>query len=128
MSIALILCASCIFTLVGCDSSPISTIVISNEQFSDKASVEKAEQPPELSKEKAVYASIYFIESPKGMKYTANWYYDGKIIKTDEKGMPTNQHGVIVYELEADKIKVGTLKLEIKYKDNSLLQKVITIK
>jgi hypothetical protein len=85
IAIALILCISCSFTLAGCDSSPISKIVIANEHYNDKTLVEKAEQPLELSKEKAVYASIYFIESPKGMKYTANWYYDGKVIKTEEK-------------------------------------------
>jgi hypothetical protein len=42
--------------------------------------------------------------------------------------MLTNKSGVIVYELEADKIKQGTLKVEIKYKDNILLQKEINIK
>ncbi len=125
---ALILCISCIFALVGCESSTVSKIVISNEQFTDKASLEKAKQPTELPKDTDVYASIYFVESPKGMKYTAIWSDDGKVIKSEEKEMGKNQHGVIVYTLEADKVKEGTLKLEIKYKDNVATECEITIK
>jgi len=62
------------------------------------------------------------------MKYTANWYLDSEVIKTDQKEMPTNQHGVIVYTLEANKIKEGSLTLEIKYNDTVLIQKQINIK
>lgn len=128
ISIALILCISCIFALVGCESNTVSNIVIANEQYTDKASLEKAKQRAELPKDKDVYASIYFVESPKGMKYTANWSYDGEVIKSEEKEMNKNQHGVIVYALEADKIKAGTLKLEIKYKDYVATESEITVK
>lgn len=128
MSIALIFCISSMLTLVGCDSSPISNIIIANEQYSDEASLQEAKQPEALSKDSDVYASIYFIESPKGIKYTAVWSYNGEVIKTDEKGMTVNQHGIIVYPLEADKLKEGTLKLEIEYNDKILMQLESTVK
>ena len=128
IAMALILCISCIFALVACENNTVSNIVIANEQYTDKASLEKAEQPTELPKDTNVYASIYFVESPKGMKYTAIWSYDGEVIKSEEKEMTKNQYGVIVYALEADKVKAGTLKLEIKFKDYVATESEITVK
>jgi uncharacterized protein YxeA len=115
-------CISSAFALTGCESDPVSNIIISNEKYSDETAVEEAKQPNELSKNSDIYASINFIESPKGMKYTVVWSYDGETVKTDEKEMTANQHGVIVYTLEADKVREGTLKLEIKYKDRLVTQ------
>ena len=31
------------------------------------------------------FASVYFIESPKGMEYTVKWYLDGAEIKNRDK-------------------------------------------
>ena len=53
--IALILCISYTFMLVGCESYPLAKIIIANEQYNNKASLEEAEQPTELSKDTDVY-------------------------------------------------------------------------
>jgi len=122
-------CASLAFMLVGCnDTSPITGIVISNEQYATQAAVDKATQPTELAKDKDLYASVSFIESPKGMKYTAKWLFNDKEIKTEEKEMTTDKMGVIVFTLETGKLEEGTLKLQIIYKGNILAKKEIKVK
>ena len=125
----LIICASFAFMFAGCnDTSPVTNIVISNEQYTNQTAIDKAQQPTELAKDKDIYASVNFIESPKGMKYTAKWLFDDKEIKTEEKEMTTDKMGVLVFPLETDKLKEGTLKLQIIYKDNILAKKEIKVK
>ena len=127
--LVLTICASLTFMLAGCgESTPITGIVISNEQYTDQAAIDKATQPTELAKDKEVYASVNFIESPKGMRYTAKWLLNHEKIKIDEKEMATDKTGVIVFPLETDKLKEGTLKIQIIYKDNVLMEKEIVVK
>ena len=125
----LTICTSLAFMLAGCSkSNPITDIVISNEQYTNQSAIDKASQPTELAKDKDVYASVYFIESPKGMKYTAKWFFNATEIKTDEKEMVTDKKGAIIFPLETDKLKEGTLKLQIIYKDDVLIEKEIIVK
>lgn len=120
---------SLVFILAGCgESSPIAGSVISNEQYTDQSAIDKASKPTELTKDKDIYASVSFIESPKGMKYTAKWLINAKEIKTDEKKMATDKKGILVFPLEKDKLKGGSLKLQIIYKDNVLMEKEILVK
>lgn len=121
-------CVSLALILTGCDSSPITDIVISNEQYTDQKAIDKATQPKILTKDKEVYASVNFIESPKGMKYTAKWLLNNEEIFTEEKEMVKDKTGVIVYTLETDKLEDGTLKIQIIYKNKVLEEKEVTIK
>ncbi len=114
--------------LAGCGkSNTVSGYVVSNESYTDKESLEAVKQPDQLAAGKDVYASVYFIESPKGMEYTAKWYLDGNEIKNETKSMATDKHGVIVFSLEGEKAPAGTLKLEISYKDEVLSTREITV-
>ena len=125
----LTICTSLVFMLAGCgESSPIAGGVISNEQYTDQSAIDKAPKPTALTKDKDIYASVSFIESPKGMKYTAKWLINAKEIKTDEKKMTTDKRGILVFPLERDKLKGGSLKLQITYKDNVLMEKEILVK
>lgn len=126
---SLIIFMAILFLLTGCgESSPIEGMIISNEPYATVVEIESAEQPAELNVGAAVYASVSFIESPKGMKYQAKWLIDDKEIKIDEKAMETDKKGELVFPLEAEKITAGKLKLQILYKDEVLAEKEILIK
>ncbi|HBF2740376.1 hypothetical protein C4024_15545 [Clostridioides difficile] len=126
---ALALILICLVTLTACgESTPIETSVIANEKYTTKEDIENAKQPEELSVDSDVYANIYFIETPKGTKYTATWYLDGTEIKKEEKEMTSDMQGSIIYTLPKENVENGTLKLEISSHDSVLLEKEITVK
>ncbi|MDK2935532.1 MAG: hypothetical protein PWP62_540 [Eubacteriaceae bacterium] len=125
----LTICMIMLLVLTGCgESTPIEGMVISNEPYVSATEIEKTEQPEELSVGAAVYGSVSFIESPKGMKYQAKWLLNDQEIKTDEKAMETDKRGELIFPLEADKTTMGTLKLQILYKDEVLAEKEVLIK
>nr|WP_320024440.1 hypothetical protein [uncultured Acetobacterium sp.] len=127
--LGLSICIVTLFMLTGCgESSPIEGMVISNEPYVSAAEIEKAEQLTELSAGEAIYGSISFIESPKGMKYQAKWLLNDQEIKIDEKAMETDKRGELVFSLEAERVAAGTLKLQILYKDVVLAEKEILIR
>ncbi len=108
--------------LSGCGSNDdtIQTCIISNTGFTSQSKLEAAEQTQTLKAGESVYASVHFIESPKGMEYTAKWYLDGSEIKSETKETVNDTHDIVVYELEAEKSVAGTLKLEVIYNDTVL--------
>ena len=117
----LLIAALLMMLMTGCgQQNTVESFVVSNSPFEEKADIEEATQPEKVFENEPVYASVYFIESPKGMEYTANWYLDGTEIKTDVQETTTDMAGVIVYSLEADQVAVGTLKFEITYNDDIL--------
>lgn len=124
LSIALII-MMLLFT--ACDSSPVSGVIISNQSYTAREDFDTVSSPTELNKEKELYASVYFIESPKGMEYTVKWLMDGEELKTETKPMETEPHGALVFSLESGKLKAGTLKLQILYKEELLAEKEITV-
>ena len=116
------------FALAGCrESNTVSNYIISDVQYAEKADLESAAQPEQLKAGQDVYASIYFIESPKGMEYTAKWYIDGNEVKTDNQKMLTDRHGIIVFFLEGDKTTAGTLKFEVSYGSDVLASTEVTV-
>ncbi|HEY5555667.1 hypothetical protein [Acetobacterium sp.] len=102
--------------------------MIANQPYEEKVALEKADSPSEFSAQTPLYASVYFIESPKGMKYKAKWFLNDQEIKSEEKEMPTDKNGVIVYSLAADKVSAGNLKLQILFRNEILTEQLITIK
>ncbi len=114
--------------LSGCGQlDTVESFVVASTPYDQNAAIENAAQPEKVSVNKAVYASVYFIESPKGMEYTAKWYLDDTVIKIDTQKTTTNMAGVIVYTLEADKVAAGTLKFEITYGDDILCSKELAV-
>lgn len=61
------------------------------------------------------------------MEYTVKWYVDGEEIKSETKAIQSDTQDILIYELEDEWVKVGSLKLEVIYKDTVLLLKEITI-
>lgn len=123
----LILICLTAFTACG-KSTPIETTIIANEKYTTKEDIENARQPEELSVDKNIYANIYFIESPKGTKYTITWYLNGTEIKKEEKEMTDDMQGSIIYKLPKENIETGILKLEISSHNSILLEKELIIK
>ncbi|WP_455618202.1 hypothetical protein [Eisenbergiella sp.] len=116
-------------SLAGCGQpNTVEGLVVSNEQFTEKEDIEGATQTEQVSAGEDVYASVYFIESPKGMEYTGKWYINGEEVKSDPQETTTDMSGAIVYQLEADSVKEGTLKFEVVYSDEVLSSKELTIK
>ena len=115
--------------LAGCmgSTNTVEKSVVSNEQYTDGAELGEAKQPEALEAGQDVFASVYFIESPKGMEYSGKWYSGDTELKSEEKEMTADGSGVIVYFLEADKVAAGTLRFEISYGDDILLKKEIKI-
>lgn len=117
------------FVMTGCGGSAntIETCVISHEQYSDKAELESASQPDNFNAGQDIYASVYFVESPLGMEYSARWTVDGVEIKTETKEMETDKQGLIVFLLEAENVEAGTIVFEVLYGDDILLSKELTV-
>lgn len=118
-----------LFTLVlaGCESSTVAKYIVSDRQYTDIKDLDSAKPPEQLKTGQDIYASVYFIESPKGMEYTAKWFINGNEVKTDTQKMPTDRKGIIVFNLEGDKAAAGTLKFQIIYKDLVLASKELVI-
>ncbi len=113
--------------LTGCDNDTVQSCIISNVQYTEKKDLEKAAQPDYLSAGKEAYACIYFVESPKGMKYNAKWFIDGVEVKSEEKEMVQDKQGIILYSLEGSKITGSRMKFEISYKKDIIYTKELNI-
>jgi hypothetical protein len=116
-------------SLVGCggNDDTIQTCIISNSSYSLQEELESANQEDALIVNEPVYASVHFVESPKGMEYTVKWYLDGTEIKSETKATEKDIQDIVVYELEAEQAAAGSLKLEVIYKDTILLTKELII-
>lgn len=112
-------------TFTGCSSQDdtIQTCIIANTEYATIGDLDEAKQEEELAAEKSVYASIHFIESPKGMEYTVTWYLEDTEVKSETKATTQSTQDVVIYELEAEQAVAGTWKLEVIYKDTILLTK-----
>lgn len=129
-NIALLLVLTMVFslTLAGCgEPDTVSHYIISEKQYTEKADLDRAAQPEQLTAGKNIYASVFFIESPKGMEYTAKWFINGNEVRTDNKKMPDDKRGVIVFFLEGNKVTAGTLKFEVSYNSDVLCSKELTV-
>jgi len=117
-----------VLVLVGCGrSNTVANFIVSDLPYTEKSDLESAKQPEQLAAGNDIYASVYFIESAKGMKYTAKWFINGNEVKIDTQEMPTDRKGIIVFSLEGDKVIAGTLKFEISYGDHSLAAKELIV-
>jgi len=117
-----------ILVFVGCgESNTVASFIVSERQYAERSSLESAKQPEQLTAGKTIYASVSFIESPKGMEYTAKWFIDGNEVKTDKQKMPTDRKGIIIFSLEEDKVTAGTLKFQISYNSYILASKELII-
>ncbi len=127
--VAFLLCAALLSIFItGCgQTNTVESYVVANSPYDQKTAIEEAVQPEKVSANEAVYASVYFIESPKGMEYTAKWYLDGTEIKTDVQETTTDMAGVIVYSLKAEQVVAGTLKFEITYNDDILCSQELIV-
>lgn len=124
--LSLLLVLACV--LAGCgESNTVSVCIISNQQYTDRKELENAKQPERLSAGLDIYASVYFIESPRGMEYTAKWFINGHEVKTDTQKMPTDRKGLIVFSLERDLINAGMLKFELSYEGIALTSRELVI-
>lgn len=112
----------------GCaGSNTISSFIVSDRQYNELTGLESAKQPEQLAAGKDIYASVYVIESPKGMEYTVKWFINGNEVKTDTQKQLTDRKSIIVFSLEGDKVTAGTLKFEISYDGNVLASRELVI-
>ena len=116
-------------SLVGCGGSDdtVQSCIISNSSYSSQDELESANQEDTLTANEPIYASVHYIESPKGMEYTVKWYIEGTEIKSETKATEKDMQDIVVYELEAEQAIAGSLKVEVIYKDTILLTKEIII-
>ena len=129
--LSLVLCSALLtLLLAGCGNydDTVQTCIIAGEAYTDQTDLEAAEQPGSLSAGSPAYASIHFIESPKGMAYTVKWTLNDTEIKTETKGTQNAQQDTLVYTLEADKLSAGHLKIEILYDGTVLLTQELPVK
>jgi len=113
--------------LTGCDDSPIQDFVVSGTGYTTQEEIDKVVQSEMLSANEAVFATVSLIESPKGMEYTVNWYIDGSLILSETKATVNNQRDIVVYELVAENVTPGLLKVEIVYRDTVLATRELTV-
>lgn len=117
-----------VFTGCGGSDNTIQTCIISNTSYTSQSELEAATQADTLSADEPIYASVHFVESPKGMEYSVKWYLDGTEIKSETKSTVNDAQDIVVYELVAGQATAGTLKLEVFYKDTVLRTQEINIR
>ena len=117
--------AVCILT--GCEDSPVQKCIIANVGYSNQSDLDEAVQQEMVNLEEDIQASIAFIESPSGTEYGVKWYLDGEFIEGETKTTVQDKHDVLVYELNTENLKEGTLKLEVLYKDKVLYTKEVKL-
>jgi hypothetical protein len=66
-----------VFCFAGCEDSTVSTVVFSNTQITEESALNSSADTT-IQSGKDLYANVLFVESPKGMKYTAKWIKDKK--------------------------------------------------
>ncbi len=128
--IAIILAATFLaMILTGCGNhnDTVQNCIISNMSYASKEDIDSAIQPEVLGANEIVYASVCFIESPKGMEYTVKWYHNGTEIMSETKATVNDKRDVLVYTLDKEGVEAGTLKVEIIYKDTILLEKELEL-
>ncbi len=128
VSVLLVLFLSMLLLLTGCEDDTVAKYIIANEAYATADAIETAVQPESMKAGQTIYASISFIESPRGMKYAVEWLLDGQQIYTEEKEMVTDRRGIIVYELPGGKATAGQLTLRVLYKDKLIFSKELPIK
>jgi len=130
LNYAFLLVLITIFTLALAGCGEVNTVagyIVADRPYSERSDLESAKQPEQLPAGKDVYASVYFIESPQGMEYTAKWSINGNTVKTETQKLLTDRKGMIVFSLEGNKVTAGTLKLEIRYGSDILASKELVI-
>lgn len=125
--VLVLMCSALFFGCSGSDDT-VEAFVVSNQSYTTQKDVESAKSADALEAGKEVFASVHFIESPKGMEYTVKWSLDNNEIKSETKATANGPRDTVVYNLEADKAKAGTLKVEIIYKDSVLTTKELLVK
>jgi PBP1b-binding outer membrane lipoprotein LpoB len=123
----LLVLTAVLFTGCGSSNNTVETCVVSTEQYTEKAALESASQPESFKTGQDIFASVRFIESPLGMKYTGKWYIDDAEIKTEEKETATDKSDIIIYSLPSHEVTAGTLRFEILYGDDVLYTKELPV-
>ena len=125
--IVTIIMIAAMFTGCGSNDDTIQACIISNTGYTSQSELESAVETATLTADQPIYASIHFVESPIGMEYSVKWYLNGTQIKSETKATVNDTQDIVVYELEAEQAVEGTLKVEIIYKDTTLLTKELKI-
>jgi hypothetical protein len=118
--VAMLLC------LAGCEDSTVSAVVLSNTQITEESLLNSSADAV-IQSSKNLYANVLFVESPKGMKYTAKWIKDKKALKTDEQAMTSDKKGIISFEFDGSQVTTGTYTFELDYKDKKIYSKEFTV-
>lgn len=76
---------------------------------------------------KNLYATIHFVECPKGSEYTGKWLKDGKVIQDGKEALPTEPEGVISYMLDGGSVVQGSYIFELYDGDRKIFEKAFSI-
>lgn len=115
-----------VFCFTGCEDSTVSTVVLSNTQVTEESALSSSSNTT-IQSGKDLYANVLFVESPKGMKYTAKWIKDKETLKTDEQAMISDKKGIISFELEGNQVTDGKYTFEIDYKNKKIYSKDFSV-
>jgi len=81
----------------------------------------------EILESKDLYATIHFVECPKGSEYTGKWIKDGNVVQEDNGILLTGPEGVISYLLEGDSAVKGSYTFELYEGDRKIFEKTFSI-
>lgn len=75
-----------------------------------------------------LYATIHFVECPKGSKFTAKWMKEGTVIEEDIGTLLTGPEGVIAYKLDGDNVVSGSYTFELYGGDGKIFEMTFSVK
>jgi hypothetical protein len=76
---------------------------------------------------KALYATLYFIECPKGSQFTLKWLKDSTAIKEEIGVLTTNTTGVISFMLEEGYVEKGSYTIVLYDGDKAIFEKEFSV-
>ena len=119
-----------VVTHMGNDDTPIVSGIIANKSFNNYKDLEAAKQSQELSNKNDIFATVHYIESPKGEKYVAKWTLNGKDIKKETLEVTGDTQGVLTTKISSSDLAEGKLQFCIlsNAKNKILYSNQITLK
>ena len=74
-----------------------------------------------------LYATVYFVECPKGSEFIGKWVQDDTVIDEQTKALTTEPEGVMTYVLAGENVVQGSYTFELYEGERLVFEKTFSI-
>lgn len=108
-------------------SSVVMHFVVAAQEYRSSSEVEVAQTQEILKAGEDLFASVYFIESPRGTEYEVRWVSGNTVIETVKKEMVEDKRGVLTFMLPAKKALPGTYDVQIRTRGKTITSTTVSV-